>query len=272
MSTIFSSCICNKKSQFKEKINYKGSVFKENEGIIIGQCENCGILKTVAVNSAFDPKESDGYCYEVNKEKFKKVLNSLIHNLLTFKSSGDILDVGCSTGILLELLSTKGFNFWGIEPNEKAYLVAKRKFGNKVFYGFLEDFLKKNEKTFDVIIYNHVLEHIENIEKEVALIKKSLNRKGILIIGLPNTSNIVFTLRQMYWELLRPKEHIWHFSKKYLENYFKKNGFKILSINFYNDSRDDYPLHKRIYFSILTLINRLFKTGEAMLVIVGKEV
>ncbi|MDO8658649.1 MAG: class I SAM-dependent methyltransferase [Candidatus Levybacteria bacterium] len=262
---MISSCICSGKSNFDIKINYNNSIFIEYKGVIIGKCKKCGILKTITTSNNFNPKTSFSTFYEDRKEKFRKLFFPIAQNLMLFKKSGDVLDVGCSSGILMEILNKKGFNVWGIEPNSQAHTAAKKKFGDKIFYGILENFLEYNKKQFDVVIYNHVLEHIDDINKEFRLIKRTLKKNGILIIGLPNTSSVIFYLRQMFWELLRPNEHVWHFSEKYLTKYLNNNNYEILNMIFYNDDRKDYPYIKRIYFKILSSINRILNTGEAML-------
>ena len=64
-----------------------------------------------------------------------------------------------------------------------------------------------------------------------------------------------------------PKEHIWHFSKKQLIKLLKKNNFSITNISFSDDKREDYPLLKKVYFGFLSIINKILRTGEAMLII-----
>lgn len=266
-----SSCICSKKARFNTIIDFNKSKLQSYLGISIGKCENCGVLKTFTNKESFNPQSSMSSFYEGNKEKFLKFFYPIVLKLKSIKAEGDVLDVGCSSGILLEILQKEKFNIWGIEPNKKAYAIAKKKFKKKIFQGVLEDFLNLQNKKFDIIIYNHVLEHIKDINKELYFIKKALKKDGVLIIGVPNTSNIIFYLRGLYWENLRPKEHMWHFSKKYLEKYIKGKGFKILYTSFENDERIDYPFVKRIYFKVLIFINQIFNTGEAILIFATKK-
>lgn len=103
--------------------------------------------------------------------------------------------------------------------------------------------------------------------EEINLIKKVLKPGGLLVIGVPNINNIIFFLRQKYWEYLVALEHIWHFSKKYLVNFLNKKGFNVSEVSFSNDRRPDYPILKRGYFYFLSIINKLFNTGELMLIV-----
>lgn len=267
---IESICICSKKPVlFKPNIIYKNeTVFKNFEGFVIARCERCGVLKTFSPKkSGFDPRQSRKNMYESRRLYFIDLFLPIIRKIKQYKPSGRILDVGCSSGLLLELLKKEKYDVFGIEPNMNAYKIANKKFGKQVFYGTLARYCKTHKNKFDIIIYNHVLEHIENINDELLLTKEILKKKGILVIGLPNTANIVYILRRKYWEPLMPKEHIWHFSAKRITKLLRHYKFDICNISFSDDNRQNYSFLKRLYFRMLSLVNRLLHTGEAMLII-----
>lgn len=266
-----SACICQnfKIAEFKPVIQFKNeTVFKNYEGIIIGKCLKCGILKTFpSKRSFFNPKQSRAEFYEQDRNLFRELFRPIVKKIKQFKQKGKVLDIGCSSGILLELLRKEGHEVHGIEPNKKAYKIASNKFKKSIFNGILKDFVKTKRNKFDVVIYNHVLEHIDNPLDELDLVRKIIKKKGILIVGLPNTRNFTFFLRGKYWEPLMPNEHIWHFTKSHLANLLKRKGFKPLDISYSDDRRRDYPILKHLYFQILSSINRLLNTGEAMLLV-----
>jgi 2-polyprenyl-3-methyl-5-hydroxy-6-metoxy-1,4-benzoquinol methylase len=270
---VTSNCLCQRIAvNFKQTIIYKNeTVFKAYEGTVIGQCTNCGLLKTFPTknNKSFNPQVSRTGFYKSEEKQLTKLFYPVVNKINKFKNKGAVLDVGCSSGLLLSLLQKKGYSVSGIEPNKKAQQQAKKRIGNNIFLGTLSQFSKGNRTKFDYIIYNHVLEHIEAVNEEFSLIKKHLKKGGILVIGVPNTNNIIFKIRQKYWESLMPNEHIWHFSDKYLINYLKNNNFRVQDVSYYNDRRQDYPFLKRIYFMFLGLINKLMGTGEAVLIVAG---
>ena len=276
---MYSACLCSKKSsQFTPYITYKNEVvFKNFEGIIIGACKKCGLLKTLLPeNREFNPRQSRQDMYESRKSFFVNLFTPIVEKIERYKPSGKILDVGCSSGILLELLKKQNFDIYGIEPNKDAFGIAKRKFGNKIFHGTLTQFyysvlIRSSKQKFDIVIYNHVLEHVIDHRKEITIAKKILKKDGILVIGAPNTNNIIFKIRKKYWESLMPLEHVWHFSEQYLTAFLYNLGFEILDSSFSDDTRQDYPIMKRVYFKLLSLINTLFHTGEAMLLVTKKQ-
>jgi 2-polyprenyl-3-methyl-5-hydroxy-6-metoxy-1,4-benzoquinol methylase len=255
-------------------ISYKNeAVFKDFNGITIARCYNCGLLKTITPKNVQDLKQSRGKMYEEKRDLFIPLFNPIVNEIHKYNKSGRILDVGCSSGLLLELLNQKGFEVYGIEPNKNAYNIANKKFKNQIYYGTLSDFtlksyfyvlIHRSKPTFDVIIFNHVLEHIEKVHEQLEITKKLLKPDGLLVIGVPNTRNIIFYLRKKYWEYLMPKEHIWHFSDNYMTKLLNQHGFSVISRQYSNDKRQDYSMIKRIYFTFLTLINTLMGTGESV--------
>lgn len=272
---ITSFCLCKEdKTIFQKYIVFQNEkVFSRFDGIVIGKCTNCGILKTFppAKSKVFQPTENHSDFYEEKAEKFIKLFRPIVEKIKRYKTKGEILDVGCSSGLLLSLLEREGYEVFGIEPNKVAFRKAEMRFGKKIFNGTLKDYLKTGGIKFDCIIYNHVLEHIENVKEEIRLVKKILNKNGLLVVGAPNTSNIIFFLRGKYWESLMPLEHVWHFNSRYLINFFRRFNFKIRDISFSDDKREDYPLIKKNYFKFLSCINKLLRTGEAVLLVMEKS-
>ena len=99
------------------------------------------------------------------------------------------------------------------------------------------------------------------------MIKKALKKDGVLIVGVPNTDNMIFKIRRKFWESLLPNEHIWHFNIRYLVQYLQKQKFEIVRVSFEDDARRTYPLLKRIYFTLLSFLNKIMGSGEAVLII-----
>lgn len=266
-------CICGESSEFMPVITYRNETgFREYEGLAIARCQSCGVLRTLApVGRQIKPETSRVSFYEGNEPIFRKYFKLVADSVLRYCSAGTVLDVGCASGILLEIFKEKGFRVYGLEPNKASYRASNKKFPRRVFQMKLKDFLKWRKQRFEVIVYNHVLEHIQDIHQEFTYIKKALQPHGLLVVGLPNTDNIVFKLRSKYWESLLPNQHVWHFSTRYIQDFLKRQGFEILDTSFNNHLRQDYPLFKKLYFEILTSLNTLLHTGEAVLIIARRR-
>lgn len=91
----------------------------------------------------------------------------------------DILDVGASDGRLGN--SFRNANYIAIDPIPDAPgVVAKTLFQYNTENVF---------DSFDLIVFNHVLEHIPNYEQEVSLAAAMLRRGGLMFIATPEASS-----------------------------------------------------------------------------------
>ena len=267
------TCICGAaQTTFIPFLTFNHTPFPAYKGVIISKCKKCGVLKTTQRSNNFDPAQSRDEMYEENVADFNQLFLPFLAKLKRYlPNHARVLDVGCSSGILLGLLDKAGFDVRGLEPNKHAFQVAHKKFGKKVMNATLQEYIKNNKgKRFDAVIYNHVLEHIEDPMKELGLAHSMLSKDGILFIGVPNRRNVIFHLRKEYWESLMPVEHIWHFSDHDIESLLQKAGFARLESWYDNHVRADYPPLKKLYFSLLCFINEIFTTGEAVTIIARK--
>lgn len=126
--------------------------------------------------------------HEVENENWwfisrRRYLLDLIKN--TPKDS-KILDIGCSSGILLKDLEQLGFkteNLFGVDISEKAIQNCKR---NGIENAFVMDAqeIQINEK-FDIIIASDCLEHLKNDIKAIENWKQLLKINGLLYVFVP---------------------------------------------------------------------------------------
>lgn len=99
-----------------------------------------------------------------------------------------ILDVGCGTGIHMNLLEKYGYQVDGLDLSKEMLAIAKTRTKGSLFEGNLIDF--KTDKAYDAIIsifavFNH-LKNYKELEKGVLNLYQKLNEKCILIIDLHN--------------------------------------------------------------------------------------
>ena len=111
----------------------------------------------------------------------------LLSNLLrSVPKNSKILDVGCSSGILLDLLRSEGFhanNLYGIDISNKAVALAKDRGFKNVFVKDAQNF-QLSEK-FDVIIASDCLEHLDYEEMALNTWLRHLNNNGELLVFVP---------------------------------------------------------------------------------------
>ncbi len=127
-------------------------------------------------------KYYDLFYYNKSYEKEVKFLENLIGNRKS------ILDVGCGTGIHMNLLEKKGYFVDGLDLNIEMLDIAKNRVKGNLYNGNLLDY--NINKTYDAIIsmfavFNH-LRNYNELEKGILHWYDHLSENGILIIDLHN--------------------------------------------------------------------------------------
>ena len=95
----------------------------------------------------------------------------------------EVLEVGCSWGYLLYQLRAHGFRAMGLEIGDRRREYAKRQLGMDVVASWQE---LPADRHFDLVIANHVLEHVVDLAPLLASIAASLKGGGIFFAGVPN--------------------------------------------------------------------------------------
>ena len=158
---------------------------------------------------------------------------------------GKILDFGCGLGWLLSYLNEE-WNKHGLEISKFAANRAK-KFG-KIFQGEFENY---DETKFDVIIMNHVIEHLTDPISIIKKIRKILNRNGYLIIGTPNFDSAAARRYGKNFRLLHDPTHVSLFSSDSMHRFLRDYGFKIIKV--------EYPYFETAFFNKENLVKLLNK-------------
>jgi SAM-dependent methyltransferase len=89
-------------------------------------------------------------------------------------SGARVLDFGCGPGKFLNRLQDSGWQTYGIEPSTNAAFARHRQ---------LEQ--PPQDGTFDLVLLNHVLEHVTNPLAILRQLAESLREGGILFVGVP---------------------------------------------------------------------------------------
>jgi len=98
--------------------------------------------------------------------------------------TGRVLDAGCGTGILSELLDLNRFTYIGIDLSKLAIQVARKKrsrCGVKFIVSPIEEF--KSEGSFDVIVFNEVLYYL-NYKRVLEMIRGLLRGPQLIVISI----------------------------------------------------------------------------------------
>jgi 2-polyprenyl-3-methyl-5-hydroxy-6-metoxy-1,4-benzoquinol methylase len=148
---------------------------------------------------------------------------NLIHR---FKKSGDILDFGCGTGEFLYTLQKSGWKTTGVEPSNTAREKAKESTQHTIAKNLDEI----SNQSFDVITAWHVLEHVPDLTDTLHKLKAMIRKNGMIIIAVPNYESYDGLVYKNHWAGYDVPRHLWHFSKKSMNQLLANQGFTLVSI------------------------------------------
>jgi len=173
--------------------------------------------------------------------KNKLSLINKLHN-----SKGNLLDIGAGTGDFLLVAKNNGWNIIGVEPSEKAKVIANAKGVNlKSSISELED------NSFDVITMWHVLEHVPNLENQIKELKRLLKSNGTILIAVPNFNSFDAKYYKEFWAAYDVPRHLWHFSKTAIQKLFAPEDLHLEKI---------LPMKFDSFY--VSLLSEKYKTGK----------
>ena len=182
--------------------------------------------------------------YHFIKRKAIRDKVSLINSYQPLK--GRILDIGAGTGDFLLEAKNQNWDILGIEPNDKAKGIA---IGKGIKFGDTIEKLESN--SFDVITMWHVLEHVPDVEHQVAELKRLLKPSGTIIIAVPNFKSYDANHYKEFWAAYDVPRHLWHFSKTAIEKLFDKQNMNLEDIK---------PMWFDSFY--VSLLSEKYKTGK----------
>ncbi len=140
----------------------------------------------------------------------------------TRRGTGLLLDIGCNEGRGLAIYARNGFTVEGLELNEAAAAVARRK-GFSVHAATLERFTP--DTLFDVAVLSNVLEHALDPAQMLRDVRRILKPGGQVWVSCPNSRSWLRSLFRKYWINWHVPFHIAHFSPRTLETTLTRGGF-----------------------------------------------
>src|ERR1700688_1269750 len=151
----------------------------------------------------------------------------------------DVLDVGCATGYLAKLMSSHDCSVTGIDVNADSAEAAKT-YCSRVFVADL-DFTGLAEavegKSFDVIVFGDVLEHLRYPVRILDEARTLLRADGYVVASIPNIAHGAIRLALLrgdfdYQELgILDETHLRFFTLKTVEELFLEAGYEIKQVD-----------------------------------------
>lgn len=124
--------------------------------------------------------------YDTNENKTRDLEAIALRNVLSTVTFKSVLEVGCGTGKNTEWLLQKAEHITGVDLSEEMLSKAKEKFQSpkvEFMQADINNGWNFTQRSFDLVSFSLVLEHIENLDHIFKEAYKKLNEKGLIYIG-----------------------------------------------------------------------------------------
>ena len=169
---------------------------------------------------------SDMLDYENRLVKAKKIA-AVLRNEFNDLGSLTCLDIGCSGGIIAHYLSRNVANITGIDIDQKAIEKANLQFSSdncKFLYADSMN-LPFDDSSFDIVICNHVYEHVPDANRLMDEIYRVLKKSGVCYFGAGNKYMIKEVHYKLYFLSWFPQKLADYYLKKFrnIDHYYEKH-------------------------------------------------
>ncbi|MHC4308396.1 MAG: class I SAM-dependent methyltransferase [Planctomycetota bacterium] len=173
---------------------------------------------------------------------------------------GRLLDIGCATGVFLDMASKQGWEVEGLEVSSGLAAYARDNFGLKVHcLDLTKDHL--DSPPFDVVTLFDLIEHIPNVNEMIKGCRNNLSDEGILIIRTPAEEGLLRDIAKILYNGSLRKfelpmlwfysfEHIQSFSFRSLSRLLEQHNFSVIKVFHEEESLERLGIPKYIKFMI----------------------
>ncbi len=225
------SCLCGAN-------NDKLLAIRDRYGIEINTviCKNCGLIRSnpyydeKTLNDFYNIEYRELYTFVNNdKEKFfnnqvnigNKIIENIINNFSFTFENKIVYEIGTGMGGILKAFKDRGATIKGVDLGKEYIEIGKSK-GLDIEVGSTETLGKYGQA--DLIILNHVIEHIVNPVDFLMGIKSLLKEDGLLYIAVPTIETIQTNYRNNIFHYLQ-NAHVYNFSQETLTYVIECAGY-----------------------------------------------
>lgn len=194
------------------------------------RCESCTLVLSPSI---WQPQTNErmedewfGEGYEARKSSvwvcwFESWNNrKTLARLAGFPRQGRLLEVGVGSGSFLKAAKVKGFDVMGCDLSAPICRHVEREGDIEMHCGFLSEL--PDDRQFDIVVMNHVLEHVQHPVEFLKDVFRLLKPEGIVHIAVPNID--CWEARLPGWTSFEPY-HLTYFNRQTLLSAVKAAGF-----------------------------------------------
>jgi SAM-dependent methyltransferase len=191
------------------------------------RCEQCGLVRLdprlaeaqlaeLYERDYFSGEHATGYdSYERDQQLYEKTFARRIKLICRYKSTGRLLDIGCSLGYFLNVADSSGFDVFGIDVSAYAVEHCQPRFPGRVRQGLLEP-RQFAPSFFDVVTMFDLFEHVYHPRAFLTSIYEITKDDGIVVITTPNHRSFLSRLSKRNWVSYKIPEHVYFYTPETL--------------------------------------------------------
>jgi SAM-dependent methyltransferase len=144
---------------------------------------------------------------------------------------GKLLEIGSGFGFLLAEFKKDGWDAMGLEPDPYGCRYTREHHGIEVVNDILERSGIASE-TFDVVLLNHVIEHLDDPLNVLSEINRVTKPGGHLVIETPRYDSLMFKLLGRRERSVSCNGHIYFFTTESLSKLYRAAGFELVELRY----------------------------------------
>jgi dolichol-phosphate mannosyltransferase len=197
----------------------------------IVRCRDCGLIyenpreKETAIESQYTQVEDPVYERETGGRI--RTFSRLLDRLESFSAPGRLVDIGCYTGVFLDLARRRGWQGLGIEPSQWAARKAQEKGLEVINAPFRKTDLMA--ETYDAVTLWDVIEHLHDPLGELRAVHRILRPGGLLGMSTMDADSLFARLTGRRWPWYM-RMHFYYFTRDSMARLLRSAGFELLAI------------------------------------------
>ena len=242
----------------------------------VGFCARCRLHVTIPAPIDDELHRYYPSGYYGRGRRFLSAVEWLLNNLHNYRAHqieqhqrpGNVLDVGCGRGLLLNKLRQRGWEPLGTELSDEAAAYAREQLGLKIMTGPLQQ-IGLPDGEFDLVILWHVLEHVHSPRDVLREVARVLKPGGTLLVAVPNFGSWEARWSRDKWFHLDVPRHLTHFTARSLGRALDEAGIPITSVNFFSTEYDFFSFVQTVQNKLgfrHNLLYNLLRTRSAKVV------
>lgn len=190
--------------------------------------ENC-MLDLYRAESYFAGEQSLGYeTYEQDEAVYRRTFERRLRAMEPFVSPGRLLDIGCGTGLFLDVARQAGWDAFGLDASNYAVSQGPTNLADRITTGTLEN-TDYAAESFDAITMFDFFEHVYQPAAFAERVARILSPSGVAIVATPDYDSWMRRALGRRTVSFKIPEHVTYYTRKTLARAVQEN-FEIIHV------------------------------------------